>query len=307
MTMTYIGVDASKNWIDTFDPRDSYHRRYATDDLAAFAAACAGAHVVFEASGGYDRPLAAALEQAGVVYSRVNPRQAREFARACGRLAKTDRVDAQNLAQMGAALRPSATRPTSAAERALAALVARKQDVTAMIVQERNRLSQADLAWVRDRIAAHLTALEAEKTALQDEIARRIASTETLRRRAAQLSAVPGIGPHATATLLARLPELGACDRRQIAALAGLAPQAADSGLMRGKRRVWGGRPDVRRALFIAALAASRHATAFKAFRDQLEANGKPKKVAIMAVARKLLTILNALVRDGTSYKTAGT
>ena len=306
MTMTYLGVDVSKNWIDAFDPRTGRATRYPRDALAEFAADASGTQVIFEASGSYDRPLSRALRGAGVVFSRVNPRQARDFAKACGQLAKTDRVDARNLARMGAALQPAATRPACAEQEALAALVARKQDVTAMIVQEKNRLSQTEADWVKARIRAHLAMLESERTDLLTEIARITESSETLREKARRLRSAPGIGPHAVAVLLARMPELGALDRRQIAALAGLAPQAVDSGMLRGKRRVWGGRPDVRRALFISALAASRFDPSYKAFRARLEASGKPKKVAIMAVARKLLTALNAMIRDQADYQKTG-
>lgn len=303
MTMTYIGVDVSKDWIDAFDPRSARHKRYRRDALAAFATEAAGTQVIFEASGGYDRPLMQALGQAGVAFARVNPRQAREFARACGTLAKTDRVDAHNLAQMGAALQPAAHQPVTAEQDAMSALMSRKHDLTVMITQERNRLQQTPSAWVQAQIDRNLTRLEEEKKALIAEIERTIDSDAQLRQTARRLKAVPGVGPHAVAMILARLPELGRCNRRQIAALAGLAPQAADSGTLRGKRRVWGGRPDVRRALFISALAASRFDPDYKAFRNRLEANGKPKKVAIMAVARKLLTAINAMVRDNTNYQ----
>lgn len=305
MTQDYIGVDVSKDWIDVFDPRAGTHSRHSTAaaSLARFARTARGTQVIFEASGGYDRPLATALGRAGVVFTRVNPRQAREFARASGRLAKSDRVDAGLLARMGAALTPAPTPPLCPARRHLADLLSRRQDLVGMIGQERNRAQQATDPWVRAAITAHLQALRHQLAATEQRIAHHVAAEPELSEQARRLQAASGIGAHTASVLLAYLPELGQLDRRRIAALAGLAPQANDSGRRRGPRRVWGGRPQLRRALFIAALAASRHDPVLAAFRARLEANGKAKKTAILAVARKLVTILNAMIRDNTLYR----
>lgn len=305
MTQDVIGVDVAKAWIDAHwlsSGRDQ-HIPATRPALRRFAAKAGEALVVFEASGGYERPLGQALASAGVAYARVNPRQAREFARATGRLAKTDTVDAAVLAEMGRALELRPTPPEEPARARLASLVARRDDLTAMICSESNRLGQASDAWVAADIKAVLHMLKRRRTRIDAEVETWIAAHETLAARAARLRSAPGIGPVLAAALTARLPELGQFDRRAIASLAGLAPHACDSGRFRGRRRIWGGRADVRRALFIAAQVASRCDPALRAFRQRLEADGKPKKLAIIAVARKLLTILNAMARDGADYR----
>lgn len=323
MTQSTIGVDVSRDRIDVFDPRTGRHARHGSSpaSLARFARAARGAQVIFEGeagngsvqwtdpppNGGCDRPLANALHQAGVAFTRVNPRQAREFARATGQLAKTDRVDAELLARMGAALRLAPTPPVSPARQRLAELLSRRQDLVGMIVQERNRARQASDPWIRAAIATHLRGLRRQLAAIGQRIAQHVAAEPELSEPAQRLQAAPGIGAHTASVLLAHLPELGRLDRRRIAALAGLAPQANDSGRRTGPRtgprRVWGGRPQLRRALFIAALAASRHDPVFFAFRARLEASGKAKKTAILAVARKLVIALNAMTRDNAPYQ----
>lgn len=305
MTIDYVGVDVAKDWIDVFDPRVARGWRVATTDhaLSDFALQARGARVVFEASGGYERPLARALERGGVRFCRVNPRHAREFARASGRLAKTDRVDARLLSQMGRALALAPTQPTSPARAALADLLSRRQDLVQMRAQERNRLRQATDGWIADQIRALIGSLGRQIEAVSRRAQQQIAADPELAAQAARVQTVPGIGAQIAAQLVARLPELGQRDRRRIAALAGLAPQANDSGQRRGRRRVWGGRADLRRALYIAAMVASRHDPGFAAMRARLESAGKPKKVAIIAVARKLVTVLNALVRDGAAFR----
>lgn len=307
MTQDVIGVDISKDWIDVFDGRTGRHRRIAATPggLRSFARRAEGALVVFEASGGYERPLARALEEAETGYARVNPRQAREFARACGRLAKTDRVDAAVLAEMGRALTLPQTVPVGPERRRLADFLARREDVSAMLRAEKTRLAQTEDPWLAGNIAAHIQVLETECDDTERKIAALIEEAPELRAVAARLQTAPGIGPVVAASLLAQLPELGTLDRRRIASLAGLAPQACDSGTKRGRRRVWGGRPQIRRAMFIAALAASRYDARFKAFRARLEAAGKSKKTAIIAVARKLLTVLNAMLQNGSNYAPA--
>jgi transposase len=312
-----IGVDIAKGWIDIFtlpsgspasgSPASGQHQRIEMSGpaLARFARAARGALVVLEASGGYERPVIGALAEAGVPYARVNPRQAREFARATGRLAKTDRVDAQVLARMGQALRLTPTQPLDADRERLAALVARRDDLVATIRAETNRAGTARDPWIARQIAQLLEVLDAQLKAVEAEIAARIAASERLAASARRLRSMPGIGPAIAAVLLARLPELGQIDDKRIAALAGLAPHACDSGTHRGKRRIWGGRACVRRALYIAAFIASRHNPAIKAFRTRLEAAGKPFKLAVTACARKLLTILNAMTRNNADFRQA--
>jgi transposase len=246
-----------------------------------------------------------ALAEAGVAFARVNPRQAREFARASGRLAKTDRVDAAMLAEMGRALRLKPSPPRAQERVRLAELMARRDDLSDMRQREANRLKQARDAWVRKDIKAMLRVLERRLARIEAEISAQIEAHEVLARDAARLQSMPGIGPILAASLVARLPELGRLDRRAIASLAGLAPHACDSGVFRGKRRVWGGRAEVRRSLYLAGFIASRYDPRLRAFRTRLEAAGKPPKVAIVAVARKLLTILNAMFRDDKDYRSA--
>lgn len=300
-----LGVDVAKDWIDIFVLSTGRRRRVAATKagLAGFAKAAVGAFVVFEASGGYERPLAAALAQAGVVFARVNPRQARDFARATGRLAKTDRVDAEILARMGQALDLAPTPPEEPDRARLADLVARRDDLGGMIRAEKNRAATARDPWIVRQIARIVRSLERQLAALETEIAALLSACERLDSEVRRLRSAPGVGPLVSAILVARLPELGRLDRRRISALAGLAPHARDSGLSRGKRQIWGGRAEVRRALYLAAFVASSRDPGFKAFRQRLQTAGKPFKVAITACARKLLTILNAMVRSGEDYR----
>ena len=299
-----IGVDIAKGWIDVFCLSSSRHERIVVtkQSLARFAKAANGALVVLEASGGYERPVTEALAKAGVDYARVNPRQAREFARASGRLAKTDRVDAEMLARMGRALELKPTPPADPDRQRLSDLVARREDLTSTIRREKNRAGTTRDAWIAREIAMLVRVLEGHLKAVEAAIATLIAGSEPLATEARRLRSVPGLGPALVAVILARLPELGNLDAKKVASLAGLAPQACDSGLHRGKRRIWGGRPDLRRALSLAGFIASRYDPTFKAFRARLQAAGKPVKLAITACARKLLTILNAMVRDRTDY-----
>lgn len=256
-------------------------------------------------TGGCERPLVEALAKAGVACARVNPRQAREFARATGRLAKTDKVDARILAEMGRALALRPTPPPDPDRDRLADLVARRDDLATTIRAEKNRLGQTRDAWLRREVARLLRTLAAHLTAVETAIATLVEASDRLATTSRRLRGVPGLGPILSATLLARLPELGQLDRRQIASLAGLAPHACDSGLHRGKRRIWGGRADIRRSLHLAGFIASRYDPTLKAFRARLQANGKPPKLAITATARKLLTILNAMLRNNENYHPA--
>lgn len=300
-----LGVDIAKDWIDVFHLSTARRERIATTKqaLARFARAAKGALVVLEASGGYERPLTEALSKTGTDFARVNPRQAREFARATGRLAKTDRVDAEVLARMGRALDLAPTPPADPDRARLADLVARRDDLVSAIRAEKNRAGTVRDRWIGREIALLVKVLQAHLKAVDSAIAALVDSAEPLAEAARRLRSVPGVGPAVAAVLLARLPELGRIDHRRIAALAGLAPHACDSGLSRGKRRIWGGRADVRRALYLAAFIASRHDPVLKAFRTRLATAGKPTKLALTACARKLLTILNAMLRSGQDYR----
>ena len=258
--------------------------------------------VVLEATGGYEAALACALQAAGLSVAVVNPRQARDFAKSLGRLAKTDRVDAQTLADFAALLlsRDDLARFIRPLEdeqqRALAALVTRRRQLVGMLVSERQRLQLA-IAVVRPSIEAVIAAIAAQLDEIEGQMVGHV------RTHCAELStllqSVRGIGPVASATLIAELPELGRLNRRQIAALVGVAPMAHDSGTHRGRRRIKGGRSEVRRTLYMATLSATRSNPAIKAFYQRLRAAGKLPKVALVACMRKLLTILNAMVRSG--------
>lgn len=297
-----LGVDIARDWIDVFDLSTGASSRIATSDLRTFVRPLRDVLVVFEATGGYERPLAEALEMHGISYARVNPRQAREFARATGRLAKTDKVDACVLAHMGRALELKPNVPVDPVRRRLAERVGRRDDLVKTASAETQRLSMARDAYVRQDIADMLDVLKARRVAIEKEIGALIREVSGLAEQQARLTSAPGVGPVVAAILIARLPELGHVDRRAIANLAGLAPHACDSGYRRGRRHVWGGRSDVRRALYIAALVASRFNPHLKAMRQRLQDAGKATKVAILAVARKLLTMLNAMMRDNCDY-----
>lgn len=307
LPQNYIGVDIAKDWIDVHQPASGCSRRIPATGpaLKGFARQARGHHVVFEASGGYERPLAEALGTANVAFTRVNPRQSREFARATGRLAKTDRVDARVLAEMGCALGLAPTPPVDGKRRRLADLTARRADIAAMIRAEENRLKQASDGMIRRDIASLLVVLRRRLARVEAEADRQIDASPPLSRQAARLQTVPGIGPRLAANLLAGLPELGTLGRRAIAALAGVAPHARDSGKHRGKRRIWGGRAEVRRTLYLAAFIASRYDPRLKAFRKRLAEAGKPHKLAIVACARKLLTVINAMQRHEVDYRPA--
>ena len=307
LPQTYIGVDVAKDWIDVCDPTTSRQERIPTDgrSLRRFAATVGSSIVILEASGGYERPVMSALSEAGRQATCVNPRQAREFARATGRLAKSDRVDARVLAEMGRALQLVPARPRSAERQRLADLTAHRTDITAMIVAEKNRLRTTQDQWIRRNISQHIKTLQASLAKVEAEMEAVIQGQDDLRDQAVRLRHIKGIGPVVSAILIAQLPELGEIDRRRIAALVGLAPHANDSGHRRGKRSIWGGRGTIRRTLYLAALTASRFDPRFRALKEHLLAAGKAKKLVIVACARKLLTVLNAMMRTGTTYQGA--
>jgi transposase len=305
MARDVIGVDVAKDWIDA-RPRGGTSERIAMEAgaLRRFAerAARQEAWVVFEATGGYDRPLAAALAAAGVAHARVNPAQARQFARATGVAAKTDRVDAGMLAEMGARLELAPAVPLSRARRDLQALATRRRQLVGMRKQELTRSQQMQDPHARASIARVIAVFDSEIKALDTRIAAAIAADPALFEPARRLRTAPGVGPVIAVGLLVELPELGSLDRRAIAALVGLAPIADDSGHRRGRRAIGGGRAIPRSLLYIAALHASRHDPGFRAFRARMQANGLTVKQALVATARKLLTVLNAMLRSGSDF-----
>jgi transposase len=262
----------------------------------------APAVIVLEATGGYERAVVAALAAAGLPVVVANPRQVRDFARATGQLAKTDQVDAGVLALFAERVHPEPRALPDAATQALDAVLTRRRQLLDMLIAERNRLAQAVPAVRRD-VQAHIRWLERRLADLDRDLDALIQHSPVWRAKDNLLQSVPGVGPVVSRTLLGALPELGALTHKQIAALAGVAPMARDSGLWRGRRRITGGRAAVRATLYMAALVATRHNPIIRGFYQRLQAAGKPKKVALTACMHKLLTILNAMVRANAVWR----
>lgn len=298
-----LGADVAKNWIDVVGPNG--HERVDNDGLKAFALRIAkqGGRVAFEASGGYETPLRMALAEVSVPAIRINPRRARAFATSLGRLAKTDRVDAGVIREMAVRLDLPECPPEPKEVSHLKALQLRRRQLVEDAKREKIRLSQTSDKAMRASVGRVLRLLQREIDSIETAIARCIASSEELRDRAALLRTAPGVGPISATALLAEMPELGTLTPRQVAALAGLAPMARDSGLRTGKRRIGGGRKNLRDVLYMAGLSATRNDPSLRAFSDRLKANGKAPKQAIIAVTRKLLIILNAMIRENRPYQ----
>ena len=308
MQELFIGVDVAKDWLDVHHPGRGACRIANTPAAArSFAALCAKqeAWVVLEASGGYDRVLREMLEQCSVRFSRVNPRQARDFARAMGVIGKTDRVDARMLAELGARLRPAPTQPLAATRRALQAQATRRRQLVDIRKQEATRLHQTADKQARADITSLIAVLDRRIAKVEAQMATLVKADPEMQIVARRLQTAPGVGPIVAATLIAEMPELGQLDRRRIVALAGLAPIARDSGKRVGPRSIGGGRPVVRTILYLAALQASRRSAVFREFRDRLRLAGKPTKAALIATARKLLVTLNAMVATSADYDPA--
>jgi transposase len=306
-TVFHVGIDVSKDRLDghVHETGERFSAANDTEGIAALAVqlqALAPRLVGFEATGAYEALLAASLAQAGLPVVVVNPAQVRRFAQALGERAKTDAIDAAVIAHFLVATQPE-VRPLKDEEtRLLSDLVARRRQIVAMITAERQRERTAPPR-VKKSIARMLKALMRELESLDGDLDDAIKASPAWRTNEDLLASVPGVGRIIARTLIADLPELGRLDRRQIAALAGLAPWTRQSGQWRGKSFIGGGRADVRCALYMGALVAARYNPELKAFRDKLVAAGKPKMVALVAVARKLLTILNAILRDQTPWR----
>lgn len=297
-----VGLDVSKSEIAVATLPAEAHWTSATtpaaiDQLIARLIELQPDVVVVEATGGYERAVVAAAVAAGLPIAIVNPRQVRAFAKAVGQLAKTDAIDAALLALFGARVRP-AVRPLPDEEtQALAALVARRRQLQDMLVSERQRLEKATTTPVRRDLRQHIRWLERRVDDVDEDIDGAIKRSPVWRVKDDLLQSVPGIGPTVARTLLAELPELGQLDRRAIAALVGVAPFNRDSGRTRGHRYIRGGRASLRASLYMGALVAARHNPVLRAYYQRLREAGKPGKVALVAVMRKLLTILNAMMK----------
>lgn len=303
MDAHFVGIDVSKDWLDVHVlPTGEAFRIGNEGDGFARLKARLGAlrpeRVALEATGGLERAAVGELVEAGLPVVVVNPAQVRSFANAMGKRAKTDPVDAGVIAAFAAAMRPEPRPMPDAQTRLLADLVARRRQIITMIVAEENRTRMAASRELRKSIQRLLAALRRELASIDTDMDGHIRKSPLWLVRQDLLTSMPGIGPTVARTLIAELPELGSLDRRQIAALAGLAPYTRQSGKWPGKSFIGGGRTAVRASLFMAALVAIRHNPVLKAFRNRLVAAGKPRIVALVATMRKLLTILNAMSRD---------
>jgi transposase len=302
----FVGIDVAKAEL-VIAIRPSGERWTVANDEGGIRALLKHLHqhstalVVLEATGGYERAVVAALAAARLPVVVANPRQVRDFARATGQLAKTDQIDADTLALFAERVRPEPRALPDQAATAFDALLTRRRQLLEMIVAERNRLEHA-LA-VRRGISQHIHWLERQLHDVDRDLDDAIKASPVWRAKEDLLRSAPGVGPVLSRTLIGALPELGTLPRKQIAALVGVAPMARDSGVLRGKRLVWGGRAPVRAALFMAALVGTRCNPVLRAFYHRLRAAGKPKKVALTACMRKLLTILNAMVRTNTAWR----
>jgi transposase len=303
--LRYVGIDVSKQYLDIFDEVLGVPERIAnaTQAITQLVARWrCETLVVFEATGVYDLELREALRQAGIRFARINPARARDFARASGRLAKTDPIDARMLAAFARAMQPVSEQLADPARNTLAKLAKRRDQLVLMRAQEKTRRSEAEDHAMAGRISRLIEVLDSEIAEIEADISALIKAEPEISDDAQLMRSLPGVGPVACMQLIAQMPELGKVGPKQVAALAGLAPFNVDSGAFRGKRKIAGGRKRVRDALYMAALNAVRRASPFKTFYSRLRQAGKPAKLALIAVARKLLTVLNAMMRDRKSY-----
>ncbi len=307
----HVGIDVSKRTLDVCllpsEAADASHGESFTisndqegvDELLGRLQGADTELVVLEATGRYERLVASSIASAEIPVAVVNPRQARDFAKAIGRLAKTDKIDAFVLARFARAVDPTPSVIPDEEAQILQALLARRRQILGMLVAENNRLQMAPgFAALPKRIRAHIKWLEKELSRADSDLDEAIDASSAFKESESLLKSVPGVGPVLARTLLAELPELGTLTHKRLCALVGVAPFNRDSGQRSGKREVWGGRAPVRAALYMGALVATRHNPVIKEFYERLLATGKPKKVALVACMRKLLSILNALMRD---------
>lgn len=298
----FIGIDVSKQQFDVFVRPSGEYTQFSNDapGLKALLQSLAGLdveRVVLEATGGYEATLAAMLHDAGLPVVVINPRQVRDFARSTGQLAKTDRIDAAILALFAERIRPEPRELPDETALELQALVTRRRQLVDMLTAERNRLRLARSA-VQRELRQHIRWLEQRLDHIDRDLGKAIQESPLWRAREDLLRSIPGIGPVVSRTLLAELPELGRLTNREITKLVGLAPLAYDSGSFHGRRMIWGGRASVRSALYMAALVGARRNPVLRAFYQSLVARGKPRKLALIACARKLLIISNSMLQS---------
>jgi transposase len=305
---SFIGIDVSKQQLEVAAHESDYQFRCANKasafgELSAELIAMRPALVVLEATGGLEIPVVSALHAAGLPVVVVNPRQVRDFAKALGQLAKTDRLDARVLAHFAAAIKPPLRPIKLEKERELDALTRRRGQLIDMLTDEKNRRGSAASNTVRDKIKEHIDWLEECIAELDKQLKALLQSSTSWQAKDKILQSAPGVGPVTSFSMMADLPELGTLNRQQISKLVGVAPLNRDSGQQRGTRHIYGGRARLRSVLYMAALTASRHNPVIKEFYERLCAKNKPFKVAITACMRKLLVILNVMVRDSTCWK----
>ena len=306
----FVGIDVAKHRLEVHlrPSGESFTINHGEEEVTALVerlGALEPVLIVLEATGGLEVRLAAALAAAGLPVAVVNPRQVRSFARATGRLAKTDRLDAKAIAHFAEAVRPAVRPLADEATRRLQALVARRRQLLEMLVAERNRRQAAEPA-LHVRIDAHLRWLEEALAEIEGDLDGMVRDSPVWRAKEELLRSVPGVGPVSARTLLAQLPELGSLTRRQVAALVGVAPFSRDSGKMRGRRTIWAGRAALRACLYMAAVAAARGSNpVIASFYRRLRLAGKPAKLALTACMRKLVVTLNAMLRTNTAWKQA--
>jgi transposase len=302
----YVGIDVCKRWLDVQVHETGEHRKLGNDaegilELLKWMKGNQPERIVFEATGGYERRAAKALREGGCAVAVVNPTRVRRFAAALGILAKTDKIDAKVIAHFASVARPAVNGQQTPLEEQLAAYVERRRQLLVELSAEKNRLSTCPEC-VRDGIDEHITWLAGQIESLETDIQKRISQQPDWQARAGIIDSVPGVGPVTASTMVAELPELGKLNRQQIASLVGVAPFNKDSGPTRGKRKIFGGRAAVRRTLYMAAMSAIRHNPIIKVFYETLRKRGKEKKVALTACMRKLLVIINAMVRKGEAW-----
>lgn len=308
-SQTFIGIDVSKRVLEVAAHQSDYQYRCANKasafgELIVELTKLRPALIVLEATGGLEIPVVAALHTASLPVVVVNPRQVRDFAKALGQLAKTDRLDARVLAHFAAAIKPPPRPIKSKDELELDALVSRRGQLIEMLTAEKNRRGSAATDKVRKEIKEHIDWLEQRIAELDEQIKSLLKSSSRWQSKDRVLQSVPGIGPVVSFSMLADLPELGALNRQQISKLVGVAPLNCDSGQQRGTRHIYGGRARVRCMLYMAALSATRYNPVIKEFYLRLLARNKPFKVAITACMRKLLAIINIMIRDSTPWQT---
>lgn len=302
-----IGIDVAKLYFDLHCLKTGQDRHIdnTADGIRQCVALCNEIRpqlIVMEATGGYELALASALQAKGFAVAIVNPRRIRDFAKATGQIAKTDKLDARIIARFAATLEPMPTEQINENTQKLKALVARRSQLVGLHTAEANRLEHADTRDIQRSIAAVLKVIEAQLKTIDRQIDEHIRSTPQLQQRAETIDSAPGIGPTTAHMLVTELPELGRLNRRQIAALVGVAPIARDSGTFRGKRMTGGGRKDIRSRLFMPTLVAVRYNPVLKAYYDRLVSQGKCKMVALVAAMRKLICILNTMLKNNQKW-----